>query len=112
MSNTLPIVLDFAAKMEEKLDANRHKGDQYGWRKKPTDALIDRLLDEVEELRRAADQHHHSGMSYRNVDREAADVANFAMMVADRYRNGTPAGRFASVRPSPPPTDTPAGQKG
>lgn len=77
-SPTWPIVLAFALKMEAKLDKNRHKGDAEGWRKDDPFALHERLCQESNELSDAI------GLgSAEQITAEAADVANFAMMIAD-----------------------------
>jgi NTP pyrophosphatase (non-canonical NTP hydrolase) len=62
--------------MEQKLRANDHKG---GWDDDTLGALFARLLEEVEELRAGIDLRSGSCI----ID-EAADVANFCMMLADR----------------------------
>lgn len=89
-----PEVEAFAQAMERKLLANDHKG---GWRCDDPHALLDRLHDEAAELdnirhlmhacviRRAeypVGQGDPSIHAARVLD-EAADVANFAMMIAD-----------------------------
>jgi hypothetical protein len=90
-------VVAFANAMESKLRANDHK---IGWKHCSADSLMERLEEEYAELRKAVHRHLYevretSGM--RSVDEipigfggteegvlgEAADVANFAMMVAD-----------------------------
>ena len=63
----------FARQMEAKLRENDHKG---GWDDCELGWLLRRLGQEVGELRRALKKEKH-------VVREAADVANFAMMIAD-----------------------------
>lgn len=76
-----PEVRSFANAMEEKLRANDHKG---GWEEMRPEWLTGRLKGEVEELCEAV--HPAQGPADRFPDRiigEAADVANFAMMVAD-----------------------------
>lgn len=78
-SATLPWVLRFAHEMEGKLAKNRHKGDREGWRKDDALALLKRLEDEVRELRDAVELRDTS----ERITGEAADVANFAMMIAD-----------------------------
>ncbi len=68
----------FAFLMEERLRANDHKGER-GWEDKDLDWLLQRLGDEYIELR--------SAMAHDDWDAvrlEAADVANFAMMIVDR----------------------------
>ena len=73
-SPTWPYVLAFAEVMEEKLAANRHKGDREGWRKESVEWLLGRLRVEVEELAAAEPDEQVA---------EAADVANFCMFIAD-----------------------------
>jgi len=70
-----PEVKAFADAMEAKLKANDHKG---GWNNCGTSMqyLFDRLLEETEELEVAVHDKN-------SVLEEAADVANFAMMIAD-----------------------------
>jgi hypothetical protein len=68
-------VLKFAVEMEKKLDKNEHKG---AWEETSSWWLMRRLVDEVEELR---EQLRIGGPM--EVVEEAADVANFAMMIAD-----------------------------
>lgn len=79
-SPTWPYVLAFAKRMEAKLDLNRHKGDREGWIDDSARALLKRLREETKELARALD-----GAESRRerAPDEAADVANFAMMIAD-----------------------------
>jgi len=68
-----PEVLDFASVMESKLRANDHKAH---WRECSLDYLLTRLEQEALELREAIN-------CGDGVIGEAADVANFAMMIAD-----------------------------
>jgi NTP pyrophosphatase (non-canonical NTP hydrolase) len=79
-SPTWPHILRFAKIMEHKLSLNRHKGDRTGWLKADPEQLLDFLDDEVEELAEAMQGNENS-----NVILEAADVANFAMMISDHY---------------------------
>jgi hypothetical protein len=85
-----PEVAAFAQLMEAKLRENDHKG---GWQHDGTDALLKRLREEADELQYVTET---SGAwcsapprSVLNTEerirvaREAADVANFAMMIAD-----------------------------
>jgi hypothetical protein len=65
--------------MLDKLVSNSHKGF---WDNLELQYLSMRLTQEREELRRAIGKKE----SAENVAKEAADVANFAMMIADRYR--------------------------
>lgn len=72
-------LLEFAREMEKKLHDNEHKGHWDGcdprW-------LLRRLKQETGELDRAMKQAKGPGTA-RFVVEEAADVANFAMMIAD-----------------------------
>lgn len=71
-------VLWFAEQQEKKLALNDHKGS---WELESLGYLLERLEDELRELLRAC-----AHGDYRDVIEEAADVANFAMMVADHAR--------------------------
>lgn len=83
----------FAMEMERKLQENDHKG---GWANCDPKYLIERLKEEVDELSRAmfpkcscrgcADCNHMNIPSVNKVVGEAADIANFAMMIADIFR--------------------------
>lgn len=75
-----PVVQRFAEEMEAKLAANDHKPD---WRNFAPEYLLARLHDEMVELAKAMWDHEY-GLDV-DVVAEAADVANFAMMIADRY---------------------------
>lgn len=68
----------FAEQMERKLKLNDHK---LGWKSCRMEYLTKRLGDECGELRRAVVKNEDA----RVID-EAADVANFAMMIADKVR--------------------------
>lgn len=81
-----PEVIWFADAMERKLHINEHKG---GWEGFEPEILLRRLREETNELKKVLSS--HSGISsscipepekQRILD-EAADVANFAMMIAD-----------------------------
>lgn len=86
----------FAARMEEVLQENDHKSH---WSKCSYAYLLQRLKQEVDELDEAIAGHvigqvmprDLSGASsveqYGEVEKEAVDVANFAMMIADNLRN-------------------------
>ena len=86
-----PSVRAFANRMEAKLDENIHKGDRDGWLKDVPHDLLRRLREEVDELEEAMKfwgSHGADGQIPAAVDRitrEAADVGNFAMMIADWY---------------------------
>lgn len=73
----------FAEQMERKLRENEHKG---GWDDCNLYWLIQRIREETNELVHAVDLHRDLGASKENIIREAADVANLAMMVADIAR--------------------------
>ena len=74
----------FARIMEQKL---REHDDRNGWDQCDWDWLHDRMLEEARELfdllAPLEDPHWDNPVG---VGREAADVANFAMMIADRCR--------------------------
>jgi hypothetical protein len=74
-------VLWFAEQMELALRRNDHKG---GWEAMGKEILVDLCADELDELRQCWDK--ATGKQVRSssdIIAEAADVANFAMMVAD-----------------------------
>lgn len=70
----------FAEVMENKLRENDHKG---GWDECNIDWLIHRLYQEAEELWREV---RSNDKNYQNIISESADVADFAMMIADKAR--------------------------
>lgn len=72
-----PCVLRFAAEMERKLKDNDHKP---GWEGDDNTDLFERILAEACELRDALE---NSVPLPERVIEEAADIANFAMMIAD-----------------------------
>ncbi len=65
----------FASRMEAKLKANDHKG---GWHNEYAEYFLSRMTDEFEELVAALE----TGNTEKSIS-ECADVANFAMMLAD-----------------------------
>ena len=71
-------VLTFAMRMHAKLNGNMHKGGRVNWINTRLEVLQSRLDDEVLELQEALK--HGSAEDIAN---ECADVANFAMMIAD-----------------------------
>lgn len=78
MNNQIPLcatVQQFAAEMQNKLDENCHKG---GWHDCTWHYLRKRLREETAELEIAV-----ASRDKKRIVREAADVANFAMMIAD-----------------------------
>jgi NTP pyrophosphatase (non-canonical NTP hydrolase) len=72
-----PKVMAFARLMEVALRKNDHKG---GWKECSEAYLFTRLIEEAGELGKAM-------LSFLegSVGNEAVDVANFAMMLADKY---------------------------
>lgn len=75
-------VKTFAAAMEQQLVANDHKS---GWQQDTPEDLLLRLLEESAEV--STELRLNRG-SWTDIDRaalvkECADVANFAMMIAD-----------------------------
>jgi NTP pyrophosphatase (non-canonical NTP hydrolase) len=73
---TRPPLAWFANEMERQLEENDYKR---GWKNCTQRFLLKRLNQEVRELMKAIKQ----GKPY--VVEEAADVANFAMMIADNF---------------------------
>lgn len=84
-SKTWPFVLAFAKRMESKLAKNRHKGDRRGWLKDDAASLYLRLIEESNGLAVALT---NESATPEQIANEAADVANFAMMVADVAMHG------------------------
>ncbi len=77
-----PEVIWFAARMEERLVANHDKG---GWRECGDLYLVERLKEEVDELIREL---ACVGLDLKTkIVHEAADVAYFAMMIADKGKS-------------------------
>lgn len=77
-----PKVLAFASMMEWILKNNDDKG---GWQNCEPTWLISRLRDEVSELEQALYNNISRGVINKSeIRNETADVANFAMMIADR----------------------------
>lgn len=70
----------FACLMEERLRANDHKQH---WRGCSLDYLMSRLDEEIGELQEVIDIYEECGEDPPNLADEAADTANFAMMIAD-----------------------------
>lgn len=77
-SKIRPEVRWFATHMERKLGQNDHKG---GWGNMSVEGLIGLMYHEFLELYQAS---RHGGCIFD----EAIDVANFAMMVADKVGRG------------------------
>jgi NTP pyrophosphatase (non-canonical NTP hydrolase) len=73
----------FAQQMEKKLQENDHKQH---WSECDSDYLIARMEQEMDELLKALIDYKFGNGSREEVVREAADVGNFAMMIADNTR--------------------------
>lgn len=85
-SPTFKHVLDFAFRMESKLEKNRHKGDREGWLKADPWSLVERILDETVEVQQCFTQGSDGRIDFGDAEtlaNECADIANFCMMVAD-----------------------------
>ena len=84
-----PVVRWFAEEMERTLRANDGKG---GWGAEPEHWLLKRLYEEADELAKAIGGccktcgASHKPESKQRTIKEATDVANFAMMLADNRR--------------------------
>ena len=80
----------FAERMEEKLREHDEQRGERGWRNEhdcDEYFLLDRLEEEVLEIRQAIVR---GGLTWNpRVVGECADVANFAMMIADLANVGT-----------------------
>lgn len=75
--------------MRHKLDSGRLKGredwDRYAWTVPPS-SLQQGLLSEVAELFEAVGAYQENSSLRNHIIEECADVANFAMFIADYYR--------------------------
>lgn len=82
-------VLQFAQDMERKLQANDHKG---GWKDEDYDWLFDQMKKELKEVEEIFDKLSWSSLYdlddsvKKSIIDELADVANFAMMIADQIK--------------------------
>jgi NTP pyrophosphatase (non-canonical NTP hydrolase) len=77
----LPPLAWFANEMERQLEENDYKR---GWKHCTPQQLLKRLKQETQELKKAIEK----GQPF--VIEEAADVANFAMMIADNFYDNKP----------------------
>jgi len=84
----------FTEHMQSKLDLNKHKecavmnpdNKGRGWHHCDEEWLFERLKQEVTELEEAFNSPDTAKLSYiENIVKECADVANFAMMIADNF---------------------------
>ena len=83
MSNVRPAVAWFAEQMEAALRRNDHKG---GWAGMDHETLLMRCGDEMVELKHCWNLGNGAQVKGdKHIVAEAADVANFAMMIADNY---------------------------
>jgi len=82
-----PALRWFAEQMELKLRANDHKG---GWNQCSLQYLFEKLDEEVGEL--------SATLTNEETIREAADVANIAMMIADNARQPAPKGEDSNEK--------------
>ena len=73
-------LIEFVRRMELKLFANKHKGN---WHKCSDSYLLNRLEGETIELKDAIQKYKDGKVVWEHIASEAADVANFAMMIAD-----------------------------
>jgi len=78
-----PEVAEFALAMEHELRNNDGKG---GWEEEEFDYLLRRLREETDELERVLFTRKHTAGGLSRVRNEAADVANFAMMISDNFK--------------------------
>lgn len=94
LTTVRPEVQWFAIEMEKKLALNDHKT---GWKDCEVDMLISRLKEETQELEdewwkrkndfgRSASEGFMFTSSNEELIKECADIANFAMMVADLFK--------------------------
>jgi len=90
---------EFIVVMKEKLDENIEKG-KTGWRDMTADWLYMRLQGEMGEL---FAELMSANPDPDKVARECADVANFAMMIADRVRNDTRGNESGDPQTEAPP---------
>lgn len=74
-------LLWFTGKMDEMLDKNSFKT---GWKSLSFKWLLYRLRQETKELKQELNK---KPMNFDKVIKESADVANFAMMLADNARD-------------------------
>lgn len=81
LNNLQNPVIKMSAYMSIKLARNSHKN---GWSGHPSKMFLRRISDELGELKRAIDKK----LPPEKIWEEAADVANFAMMVAECYEGG------------------------
>ena len=78
-----PRLDDFVGKMRDKLaiPKNQKKGD---WRTCTVEELYEFLDNEMNELRKELKLYEPGAKDFKNIISECCDVANFAMMIADK----------------------------
>jgi len=76
-------VIDFAELMELILQDNDYKD---GWKEVSKNYLWKKLLIEIDELKEALIDYPYHGCNAKEVKKECADIANFAMMIADNIK--------------------------
>jgi len=74
------VVREFAEAMEKQLQHNNREGN---WDDMPQTLLLARLLKKVADLAMAIEMRLEYGSGWSDVEKEAAEVASFAMMVWD-----------------------------
>lgn len=75
-----PVVETFAEEMEKQLKANDHKG---GWETSTNYWLMEGLKKNLAALRTCVNQEPKVLIQQEEIMRRAANIANFAMMIAD-----------------------------
>jgi len=78
------VVSSFSKKMVERLEGNSDKGDRENWKAESYEYLLERLDEEVKELVDIIHQCKLCCYGKHRVSSEAADISNFAMMIADK----------------------------
>ncbi len=73
-------LLIFAERMEEELRKNDFRG---GWREENPETMMAKLWDEVYDLDDLVENHLDGNSDPKRILKEAVDVANYAMFVAD-----------------------------
>lgn len=75
-----PALKVFATRMEEELKKNDFRGT---WKNEDPRSMMAKLWDEVYDLDTQLDKYNHGEGDPEQILKEAADVANYAMFVAD-----------------------------
>ncbi len=97
LRETWPTVDKFANHMRLKMEENKDKGSDGTWQGDSIEELLSRLKEEVGELEAVIEKRSRLPMQFKNsqplfdemtdaIVSEAADVGNFAMMVADKAK--------------------------